>query len=294
MENICLSYGGCRAEIQQSGAQIASFKGADGREVIWQADPSVWGQHAPVLFPVCGSVKDNKIKIGGITYPMSKHGFTRNAPFEVAKLGEDFVELTLTPTGEIRAMYPFDFVFHVTYTLFAGGYTTTFLVENRDEKPMPFCVGGHPGFVCPMEEGASFEDYQLVFDEVEDGRNSLAPGGGLIDGDEYLPGFRNERVLPLHHDLFDQRDALLFCGLKSRGVNLVNRHSGKGLRFVFPKFEVLAVWTKPGAGADYLCLEPWHGMPECVGESGNMEDKPYVTILAPGHCYKTWFTTTLL
>lgn len=293
-ETIKLSYSGCQAIIQRAGAQIASFKRPDGREVIWQADPAVWAQHAPVLFPVCGSVKDNQVKIAGKTYPMNKHGFTRNVLFNVAKLGDDFVELTLEPNDAIRKMYPFDFVFHVTYTLFEGGYTTTFLVENRDEKPMPFCVGGHPGFVCPMEEGASFDDYQLVFDDIEDGKNSLAPGGGLIDGYEYLPNFHNARVLPLNHGLFDARDALLFCGLKSRGVNLVHHISGKGLRFTFPKFEVLAIWTMPGANADYLCLEPWHGMPECVGESGNMEDKPYATILAPGHCYKTWFTTTLV
>lgn len=291
---ITLNYAGCTAIVQRQGAQMASFKTADGREIIWQADPNVWPQHTPVLFPVCGSVKDNQVKIGGVTYPMTKHGFTRSVMFDVAKIGEDFVELVLTPNEENSKMYPFNFAFHVTYTLFDGGYTTTFLVENRDSKPMPFCVGGHPGFACPMEDGAAFTDYQLVFDEVEDGKNYLAPGGGLIDGYEYLPGFHNAQVLPLSHDLFDERDALLFCGLKSRGVKLVHKQSGKGLRFTFPKFEVLAVWSKPHANADYLCLEPWHGMPEAVGESGNMEDKPYATILAPGHCYKTWFTATVI
>ena len=100
--------------------------------------------------------------------------------------------------------------------------------------------------------------------------------------------------LPLRHELFDERDALLFTELKSRSVKLVHRDSGKGLNFEFPKMEVLAVWSKPHANADYVCLEPWHGIPECVGESGNMEDKPFVTLLAPEHCYKTWFTVTLI
>ena len=294
MENIKLSYGKCTAEVQLRGAQIASFKGADGREVIWQADPDVWAQHAPVLFPICGSVKDNQIIIDGVTYPMNKHGFTRNPVFQIAKQGEDFVELILTPTEESKPMYPFDFVFHVTYTLLENGFTTTFLVENRSDKVMPFCAGGHPAFVCPMEEGASFSDYQLVFPQIEDGRNSLAPGGGLIDGYEYLPEFHNSDTLPLRHELFDQRDALIFTSLKSRSVKLVHKTSGKGIHFAFPKMEVLAVWTMPNKHADYVCLEPWHGMPAQVTESGRFEDKPFVTMLQPGQCYKTWFTTTLI
>lgn len=294
MDTIRLSYAGYTAEIQPKGAQIASFKGPDGREVIWQADPKVWAQHAPVLFPICGSVKDGEISIAGKTYPMTKHGFTRNPVFEVAKLGEDFVELVLTPTEESRPMYPFDFVLHVTYTVFEGGYTTTFLVENHSDTVMPFCVGGHPGFVCPMEDGASFEDYQLVFPEIEDGENALAPGGYLIDGSEYLPGFHNERVLPINHELFDAHDALIFTKLKSRSVDLVHKTSGKGIHFAFQKIEVLAVWTMPNNHGDYLCLEPWHGMPGQVTESGNFEDKPFATLLEPGRCYKTWFTTTLI
>lgn len=159
---------------------------------------------------------------------------------------------------------------------------------------MPFCVGGHPAFICPMEDNAAFEDYQLVFPEEEDGKIALAPGGGLIDGYEYLSDLQQGHTLPLRYELFDQRDALLFTGIRSRSVLLQHQRTGKGLRFAFPKMEVLAVWTKPMMHANYLCLEPWHGMPAQAAESGDMETKPFVTLLAPGRCYKTWFTTTLI
>lgn len=294
MEHLQLSCGKAHAEIQLCGGQIASFKGADGREVIWQADPAVWAQHAPVLFPVCGSVKDNQISIADQVYPMTKHGFTRNPYFQVAKLGDDFVELVLTPTEESKPMYPFDFMLHVTYTLQENGFTTTFLVENHSDKVMPFCVGGHPAFACPMEDGAVFSDYQLVFPHAEDGLNALAPGGYLINGFEHMPELCNSNVLSLSYELFDERDALIFPHLKSRSVDLVHKGSGKGIHLAFPKMEVLAIWTKPHAHAPYLCLEPWHGMPGQVTESGRFEDKPFVTLLQPGRCYKTWFTATLI
>lgn len=294
MSNMKLANGTCSLEIRRRGAQVVSFKGADGREVMWQADPHVWPQHAPVLFPVCGSVKDNQITIGGVTYPMTKHGFTRNPDFALYAQGDDFVDLVLTPTEESKPMYPFQFAFHVVYTLLSNGYTTTFRVENNDSKTMPFCVGGHPGFICPMAEGERFEDYQLVFAKTEEGKNALAPNGYLITGFEYLPQLQGGDTLPLNHQLFDERDALIFTELKSRSVKLVSQKTGKGLHFAFPDMEVLAVWSKPGANADYLCLEPWHGMPGQVTESGNMEDKPFVTLLAPGESWSGSFTMTLL
>ena len=131
MTYINLQYGKTKAVIQTQGAQIASFRGADGQERIWQAAPAVWAQHAPVLFPVCGSVRDGRILIDGEAYPMTKHGFTREPDFEVFQAGEDYVDLVMTATDQTRNMYPFDFAFHVTYRLFENGYTTTFLIENQ-------------------------------------------------------------------------------------------------------------------------------------------------------------------
>ena len=289
-----LRYGNTRARVTTAGAQITSFKGCDGREVIWQADPKVWAQHTPVLFPVCGSVRDNRIRIDGVFYPMTKHGFTRGSEFRAAHTGEDFIDLVLTPHEDSRRMYPFEFAFHVTYRLFENGYTTTFLVENLSTRVMPFCLGGHPGFNCPMEESSAFEDYILRFEKPETGMNSLAPGGYLIRGAEKLAAFTDEKTLPLSHSLFDERDALIFAGLNSRTVELVHKQHGRGIRFSFPKMEVLAVWSKPGANAPYVCLEPWHGMPGREEDGDDFETKPYVTLLKPGMVYTSWFTASLI
>ncbi|MBQ3669754.1 MAG: aldose 1-epimerase family protein [Clostridia bacterium] len=294
MSEYKLSYGKSTASVRLKGAQITSFRGADGREVIWQADPAVWAQHAPVLFPVCGSVRNDQIRIDGKYYPMTKHGFTRNPDFKLCHLGEDFIDLVLEADEETRKMYPFDFAFHVTYRLFENGYTTTFMVENLSEKVMPLCLGGHPGFNCPMAEGARFEDYVLEFEKAESGINQLAPMGGLINGSETLSEIKDGRYLTLDHALFDARDALIFAGLNSRSVKLVHSVTGHGIKFDFPKMEVLAVWSKPGANAPYVCLEPWHGMPAREQDGDDFEKKPYVTLLDPGRVYTSWFTVTVI
>ena len=294
MELIRLAARGMEALVQPRGAEIVSCKTAEGREILWQADPSVWNQHAPVLFPVCGNIRNKTLRIGGEPYQMTMHGFCRDADFSTVRKGADFVELELRVSEEIRRMYPFDFVFRVIYVLGGNGYRTVFLVENRSDRRMPFCVGGHPGFICPMEAGAGYEDYELVFPEKEDGWNALVASGGFLDGGETLPCLRDTGKIPLKHAWFDEKDTLVLTHLRSRGVKLINRCSGHGLRMDFPKMEVLAVWSMPGAGADYVCLEPWHGIPDTADATGRFEDKPFATLLQPGESWQGYFEVTLI
>ena len=58
------------------GAQVKSVvRKSDGVEHIWQADKSVWGYHAPILFPHAGKVVDGTIEAKGGSYASGQHGF---------------------------------------------------------------------------------------------------------------------------------------------------------------------------------------------------------------------------
>lgn len=37
--------------VDTHGAEVVSGKNQLGKELIWQADPSIWDRHSPVLFP---------------------------------------------------------------------------------------------------------------------------------------------------------------------------------------------------------------------------------------------------
>lgn len=293
MSDIILRSGKTTACIRQKGAEMISFCGADGREVIWQADPAVWGKHAPILFPICGRAKDDMAIIDGVTYPMERHGFVRTAPFEIARIGEDFVDLIITPTEASKPQFPFDFVFHVVYTLRENGFRTDFIVENKSQRVMPFCIGGHPAFALPMQEGEKYTDYRIVFPCVEEGKSLLLTGDGLIRGHEIIP-LENGTTLPLKHDWFDARDTLIFPELNSNYADLVHCETGKGLRFSYHKMEVLAVWSMPRNHGDYVCIEPWHGLPGLADESGRFVDKPYATLLSPGMSFQCGYDVALI
>lgn len=289
MSMIILTAGKARAKIATTGGEMHSYKDGKGRERIWDGDPEIWSGHGPILFPIVGRLPEGKTKIAGETYTMPMHGVVRRQEFQVEKQGDDFVELVYCATAETKTMYPFDFALHVTYTITETGFSAMFQVENKSDKVMPFCIGGHPAFCCPMEKGEKFTDYQIVFDRVEDGEDALVMPRGLVTGVTHMDYFHNTDTLPLDRSYFDINDTLILTNLKSKGCNLINPKTGRGLRFTFPKFPVLGIWSKPGKEGNYICLEPWLGMPGWENETGNMEDKPHVVMLAPGRAHQSGY-----
>lgn len=64
MSNTTISKGGLSATISSKGAELTSLK-LDGREYLWQADSAFWGKHAPVLFPIVGSLRGDEPRAPG-------------------------------------------------------------------------------------------------------------------------------------------------------------------------------------------------------------------------------------
>ena len=70
------------------GAQMVSVKNEAGEEMLWQADKSVWGYSAPMLFPWAGRMKEGKFFVDGEEFAATNHGFIRNVEHSVV-LKED-------------------------------------------------------------------------------------------------------------------------------------------------------------------------------------------------------------
>ena len=76
------------------GAQVKSvIRKCDGVEHMWQADKSVWGYHAPILFPHCGKVVDGIIDAKGQERPSASHGFTRTSEHTFVEQSADTIVL---------------------------------------------------------------------------------------------------------------------------------------------------------------------------------------------------------
>lgn len=241
---------------QTHGAELLSYRTAAGKEYLWQKDPAYWAKTSPVLFPYIGPVPET-VTIHGTAYKIPRHGFIKDAEFEVLEQGEDYVVLTAQSNDFTLSVYPYSFVFTVTFRLMESALEVTYGLSNQGTQEMPFLVGGHPGFFCPMEEGERFDDYLLRF------------------ADETTPD------LHLTYSKFDS-DAVLYENLTKRSVKLIHHKTERGLQFDFPDYPSIAFWTPVKQNAPFLCLEPWCGGTMDQVPNTNLLEKKYVQYLSAG------------
>lgn len=281
------------AEIESLGAQLMSLKNAEGTEYLWQGDPAFWGGRAPVLFPTVGTVRGGKTVINGQVYELKRHGFARNLEHMILESGPDFVTYSLKDSEETMQLYPFAFELRVTYRLVENGLATEFAVYNRGGEDMPFGIGGHPGYRCPLMPGERFEDYSVIFEKEE---TALCPTidvqTGLIDFNDRREVLRNEKEIPLRHDLFTN-DALVFDALQSHRVKVVSRLTGHGVEMDFTGYPMLGVWSALGE-APFVAFEPWAGCATAKDEDDIFTHKRHLNVLKPGENKTFTFTVTLL
>src|SRR5699024_7785261 len=140
-------------QAKQQGAELTSIRmKEDNTEYLWNADPSHWNRHAPILFPIVGRLVNNTYFVDGTAYEMSQHGFARDMTFDIIHQTDTSVSFLLTSTEETLKKYPFLFSLTVTYTLVDTKVVVDYKVENTGKKEMYFSIGAHPGFNCPIVE----------------------------------------------------------------------------------------------------------------------------------------------
>lgn len=264
--------------VQPEGVELSSVTDlASGREYMWQADPAVWGSHAPVLFPIIGGLKDDQYQFNGNTYQLPKHGFVRrNANLRCIDKSEDSITFELSSSPALQLIYPFAFSFRLTYRLEGRQLFQEHLIVNEQPSPLHFSVGGHPAFRVPHYEAEAYSDHYLAFAESESSVSYTVNEAGLI-GPETRPVPWEDNCLPLTHELFLQ-DALVFKDLKSRSVRLMSRSSGPILTVDYSDFDYLGIWAKPDG--DFVCIEPWLGLADNHNTDGQLPNKEGIITLA--------------
>lgn len=250
-------------EISETGAEIRRLL-LNGVDQFWSGDPKYWSGVAPVLFPICGGLKDDKFTFQGKEYILEKHGFAKLMDFSVEKRTDLSATFLLTDTPETLRKYPFRFEFRITYSLRGRTVDIEYNVKNNSETVMYMSVGSHEAYACP--EG--IEDYDIIFPQRET-LNACALDGNLL-AHSTVPVIKDTNVLPLYEKYFEI-DALVFKDLKSRSATLRNRKTGRSITVEFPGCNYFLLWQK--AGAKYICLEPWSGIPAMNDAGIAIEEK---------------------
>ena len=262
--------------ISELGAEIKSVvKG--GVEYMWDGRPEVWSGTAPIMFPICGGLKDDKFIFEGKEYTLKKHGYARNTVFEVENVNDTSATFLHRSSEKTKESYPFDYELRIKYTLEDNCIKSEATVENKSDKAMYFNIGFHEAYYTP--EG--IEEYDVVFDENETLSASTLCGPLLSDSSTVV--LKDSNVLPLY-DRYFAIDALVFKdGIRSHAATLRNRRDGRAIRVEFPNCDHFLIWHK--YAAPYICLEPWNGIPDVVGSSYELTEKEGITALDAGQKY---------
>ena len=54
-------------KISEIGAELKSIL-CGGTEYIWEGKKEIWGSSAPMMFPICGGLKEDRYELDGTCY----------------------------------------------------------------------------------------------------------------------------------------------------------------------------------------------------------------------------------
>ncbi len=282
-----------KVTLTTKGASVKSvIHKEDGAEHIWEGDPKVWAGQAPILFPYTGRLKEGRYLLDGKEYANCKiHGFARNLEHENLQKTETEATFLLTDSEETRAIWPFKFRLISTFKLCENKIEHTLTVENTDSKEFSFGIGFHPGFALPFDKNHTYKDYELRFEKNESPLCIETDKDGLVSGKTYFLD-KNITAIPLTDKLF-ANDSHCMTALRSKTLGLYEKDSSRAVVVNIEGFPYCLIWSMPGEPR-FVCIEPWHSIPDESNTNSKWEDKPAATLLPAGKSWATTLTTAFI
>lgn len=283
-----LSNGTIKIAVDSFGAELKSLlRCLDGKEYMWNADPAYWKRTSPVLFPIVGSLKEQQYIYEGKTYAMSQHGFARDMEFTLTAQDEKSLWFELRDSKESRERYPFPFLLRIGYVLSGSGVQIHWQVENTGNDVLYFSIGGHPAFLCPIDENAKQSDYLIGFDTDQALVSTVIGRDGLAS--ERKKTYETENgILPIDEHLFDE-DALIIEHDQAHRVSLMTKEKKPYLTVSFDA-PLFGIWSPPHKNAPFICIEPWYGRCDAENFQGTLAEREWGNMLAAGERFESVYT----
>jgi galactose mutarotase-like enzyme len=277
-----LSSGSLTAAVDPLGAQLSALCDADGRDLLWDGNPTVWSGRAPLLFPIVGALVDGRYRLGSNTYRLPRHGFARGKRFDLVQSRPESATFRLCADAATLEVYPFHFELDVEFALSGGMLTVTTRVRNQGRAEMPASVGYHPAFRWPLPYGQDRAAHVIEFAEDEAAPVRRLNAAGLLTPELHASPVVQRRIA-LTDALFSD-DVVIFDDLRSRHLTY-GAVAGPRIRVTYADAVYLGLWSKPEAR--FICIEPWHGIADPQGFCGDFRSKPGVFIVPAGAAMET-------
>ena len=269
--------------IDTKGAEMVQLiHKPSNQPLLWNAGPA-WNRHAPMLFPYCGRLLHGKFVAKGKEYQGGGHGFVRDLEHKLVDQTQNSLTFEVCSDENTLAIFPYAFCFRTTYTLEGETVRHSVEVKNPGQEPLRFGFGYHPGFLCPFDENHDTEDYQLRFDIPQSPVVQDTPGG-FCDGTHLL--MENSDVIPLTDQLFKE-DSICMTRLTAKTLSIEEKRTNRKVEVSIEGFPYVLAWSAATEKLQFVCIEPWHSLPDRVDSTGNWEEKPCAAVLQPGESWST-------
>ncbi len=290
-------------KVDEHGAELHSIR-KNGVEYLWQGDPTFWGRHSPVLFPIVGSLWNKKMHVEGRTYQMGQHGFARDMDFLLVSQEENSITYRLTSDGETHDKFPWEFQLDITYRLEGQKVIVIWEVTNTSAREMFFQIGAHPAFYYPgfrpESELKGWFTLSKNGKQIEDIDYILIGEKGCADIEKHYPLPLEKTDLPglgglaqrLDQHSFDN-DAFIIEGSQ---VDTVTLHSPEGQPWLRLHFDapLVGLWSPCKNNAPFVCIEPWYGRCDRMGYTGEFKDRDHINRLAPENSFRCEYSIEVM
>ena len=274
------------AEISTKGAELQNLiNKKNGKDIIWQGDKSVWGNHAPILFPFVARCLGGHFFIEGKDCEYTRnHGFARDLEWNCIAQISDTASFELTQSNETLYRFPYSFSVTTEYKLTEIGIDWKIIVKNTDKKPFKFGTGTHAAFSM---NGNKAEDFVVEFEKKEPLTAVLYTPDGYLKADANgsapvtKPYGENEAgIIPVTSSGFG--NGHLFTNITSDWVGLRNTKDNSIIKIQTKGFPYCMIWQNTAGTPQFVCIEPWHGLPDAENTDHIWENKIGLIEVAAG------------
>lgn len=265
-------------EINSLGAELENIF-IDGKNILWKRS-SEWNGQSPILFPICGSIKDDYYIYNEKKYELKRHGFARNKVFQLIEKKDNEAIFKLSHDSETFKKFPFMFDFYLKYLVIDNELIMELLINNLDDKDLYASCGTHPGFDIMKLKDFLGDNIFIIYDIINTNQLYFDDNGYVVDikpkslKSDALHTFINEIVC---------KKTICYEGIKN--VQLIG---SKGKITVDTDSKYMAFWCNKNQ--NFICIEGWDGIPDLLNTNYKLEEKVGINKIESKNTHKVRFS----
>lgn len=210
----------------------------------------------PILFPICGRLKEDTYVNDRTAYRMPQHGLARRMPWRVKNASTEngaALRLYLESDQETKTSFPFDFRLEFEYKLAGGELAIWQSYYNCSQEQMPLYPGLHPYFAA-----AGKEHWQLRVPAEYSHDLLTSKSRAVSEAPDWQAAEQNFIYSGLSSGWSGQFAALL----REDGTAISMGYSREFRRLVF--------WTL--GNKPFICMEPCVAVGDLLGKSAAVSE----------------------